>query len=778
MKAIKCIISLFLLMFLVPAPVMEAQGGEPAQRHQSVGLVFSGGGAKGIAHIGVIKAFEENNIPIDYVTGTSMGAIVGALYVCGYSPEEMMELLTSRYFLNMSTGTIDPSLDYYFTSEPPSPRIFNIPLKGAGSAPDSIFNPQSLINPMPMEFGFMQIFGPYNAQCGGDYSRLMVPFRCVASDVEGRHAFVMRGGDLSQSVHASMSFPLVFQATMINDTILYDGGIYDNFPVDVMREDFAPSIVLGIDVGTPDHGQPNSFMRQLDLLVMQPQDLAISEDVGMRIHVDCSDFSLLDFPQAQAIYERGYQTAMAALDSVKARVHTRTPDGFAEQRRRAFKAATPPMRFDSINVTGGDRHQNEYVRYLFRPHNGTDTIGIETARAAYYRALSSGKFSLLRPKAYYNPETGLFRMDLQTQVKSRFSLGFGGYITSTTNSFLYISTDYRSLSFSSVNTSLEAWIGQSYMAGVLKGSVFLHTPLPSAFFFEGVAQRHRYPKTDRIFYHDDEPAAVSEHQYFAKAGFAIGVGRTGRAVVGIGGGHVYNSFYSDVFAGARDIDAKDRDFAKLNMGQVFAGFASSTLDHLNYPTSGQSFSAKAAAVLGRSYVRSHTMALDGKSHRNRFWARMDVDYKNYIGIDRHWALGIEASTVITTQPLLESYDAAKSISPVFTPTPASTNNFHMDYRNNSYVAAGLVPVWIPRENLTVRFNNYAYVPVRRILENEDGSARYSGKWFGSAYYFGELAVNYKLPFADVTAYGNYDGASDGFNFGLSLGFYITAPKFL
>ena len=102
MRAFKCIL-IQLLLLMLPYALHAGTRGE----HQSVGLVLSGGGAKGIAHIGVIKALEENNIPIDYVTGTSMGAIVGSLYACGYSPEEMMEFLRSRYFLNMSTGTID-----------------------------------------------------------------------------------------------------------------------------------------------------------------------------------------------------------------------------------------------------------------------------------------------------------------------------------------------------------------------------------------------------------------------------------------------------------------------------------------------------------------------------------------------------------------------------------------------------------------------------------------------------------------------------------------------
>ncbi|MDE5573623.1 MAG: patatin-like phospholipase family protein, partial [Muribaculaceae bacterium] len=94
-------------------------------RPMSVGLVLSGGGAKGIAHIGVIQALEDNNIPIDYVVGTSMGAIVGGLYAAGYTPAEMMELLESKDFANWSTGQINESLTYYFFKHNPTPAMLN-----------------------------------------------------------------------------------------------------------------------------------------------------------------------------------------------------------------------------------------------------------------------------------------------------------------------------------------------------------------------------------------------------------------------------------------------------------------------------------------------------------------------------------------------------------------------------------------------------------------------------------------------------------------------------
>ena len=170
-----------------------------------------------------------------------MGAIVGGLYSCGYTPQEMMEPILSPGFASWSTGQIDPNLIYYFLSEPQTPAFgkVNINLQRNDSTTSSII-PSSLISPLPMNFAFMDLFAAYTAQCGGDFNRLFVPFRCVTSDVTHKHKIVCSRGALSDAIRASMSFPGVFAPIKMNGVDVYDGGIYDNFPVDVMRHFLRP----------------------------------------------------------------------------------------------------------------------------------------------------------------------------------------------------------------------------------------------------------------------------------------------------------------------------------------------------------------------------------------------------------------------------------------------------------------------------------------------------------------------------------------------------------
>ncbi|MGL4492419.1 MAG: patatin-like phospholipase family protein, partial [Tannerellaceae bacterium] len=150
---------------------------------QRVGLVLSGGGAKGAAHIGVIKALEENNIPIDYVTGTSIGAIIGSMYAMGYTTDQMLQLMESKEFEYWQSGTVENTYKYYFRKSDQTPEFshFSLNFTDPSQIKASIL-PQSLINPIQMNQAFMGLYAQATAACGGNFNDLFVPFRCVGSD--------------------------------------------------------------------------------------------------------------------------------------------------------------------------------------------------------------------------------------------------------------------------------------------------------------------------------------------------------------------------------------------------------------------------------------------------------------------------------------------------------------------------------------------------------------------------------------------------------------------
>lgn len=340
------------IVFLIFAFVVLCCGIDA--RSERIGLVLSGGGAKGIAHIGVIKALEEHGVPIDYVAGTSMGAVIGSLYCCGHTPDSMLNLITSRDFSYWSSDKIDPSIASYISRPQPTPRMAEVQFSFRDSTLISTnLKPVSLINPLPMSFGFMTMFAPYTAQCDSNFNRLMVPFRCVTSDVYHKRKIVCRSGSLSDAVRASMTFPTVFKPIEMDGVLVYDGGIYDNFPVDVMREDFHPDFIIGVSVSGPDgKPQPDNLFSQLEDMIIQNNDYSLPASEGVKIQLPVLQFGVLDWGKAREIYEIGYRTGEAMADSILSRISSRRSPQEVADMRRSFAENTPVLEFDSIVLSG------------------------------------------------------------------------------------------------------------------------------------------------------------------------------------------------------------------------------------------------------------------------------------------------------------------------------------------------------------------------------------------------------------------------------------------
>lgn len=760
------------LILLLPLTLLQAAPADSISKpHQSVGLVLSGGGAKGIAHIGVIKALEENNIPIDYVTGTSMGSIVGGLYACGYTPEEMLDLILSDAFGYWSTGTMDPRLSYYLNRARQTPAMFTFPLSIGKTKASSV--PQSLISPLPMNFAFMELFSAFTAQTDGDFNRLMVPYRCVASDVAAKHKEVLSSGSIGDAIRASMSFPTVFQPTEVDGALLYDGGIYDNFPVDVMRSVFAPSIMIGVDVSTEDTGPQTSIIDQLSNLIIQNNDYNLPADEGIKLRIDLNEFGLLDFPKAKRIYQIGYDHAMAMMDSIKSRIYTRSDTVACELRRDMFKSQTPYLRFGDVNVTGATRSQNAFIDYLFRRQFRHDTLSVEGARRAYYTALSTDKLSDLTMQAHYNDSTDLFDLDLKATVKNNFRAAFGGYLTSSNNSYLFLSAGYSTLSFNSMAANINVWLGQSDMAATVNGDIYLPTAHPSRLSVTGVASRRKFYDDDYMFYETRVPTFIIGKQFFGRISWATEAGYLGKFDIGVGYGHLDDSYY-------REYRSREYVFGRYhsiqNLAQVYAAYSSSTLDDINFPTTGNDYLMAVKGFTGKHILRdSEKMTVDESSPQ---WLQAEVRTRNYLPIGRHWSFGIEGDVMLSTHKLYNSYNASIIAAPNFAPTPASNNTFNPAFRANSFIAAGVVPVYRYNDNLSARVLCSAFMPLRKILELPDGSAAY-GRWFSHPEFYGEADITYKFPFATLSAYLNYSSfPARNWNVGLSFGIYLHAPNFL
>lgn len=771
----KKIIFITLLMIGVFAPMINAA---KPNRQQKVGLVLSGGGAKGIAEIGAIQAFEENDIPIDYITGTSMGAIVGGLYAAGYSPQEMMRLLASDMFMNASTGTISPQKFYMFFEPEKRPSIITLPFSFDKNRKNSIL-PTSLISPMPMNFAFMTIFSRQTAQCGSDFDKLFVPLRTVAADMTHQRKYVFRSGQLDSAIRASMSFPIVFKPIQVDGAMLYDGGIYDNFPFEVMKDEFNPDFMIGVDIHGTDtiKGFPD-VLQQMDMLVMRGSDYDLPEDYGIKIRIDLNKFGLLDFQQAEQIYEIGYQHALTMVDSIKSRVVARRSAEDVANRRDAFRKATPKVLFESVDVKGGTPSENDYIKYIFTSER-PDTFGLAWAEKSYMKVLSTGMLNDLEPQAKYNPATGRFALELTADIKDDFYFGLGGYFSSSVNSMLFLNLGYRSFSFKTVDLSARAWIGQSYMAGEFNARAMLRQRQNTSVGFNAVVWRHRFHESDKLFYEDEAPAFITNLETFYRLKFDLATGQRSTFVAGLTYGYKDDRFYDNdaTLIG----NSSTRNMTIQNLGQLMVKWERNTLDDALLPTSGSRFAVMGQGVIGNyKFTPSVTLSDEVREpiNENRKWLQLELNYRKYFELNKKWSLGLETTLLASTKRLLSDYNAAVVDAYCFHPTPSSYNIFNPELRANSFVTLGAVPVFKLNDRIQFRGAFHGFMPFKHILKMPDDSA-INSRWFDNPRFFGELSGVLKLPFGNLTLYGTYQTApGNKWGVGVSFGYYILAPKML
>lgn len=754
---------------------IETQFTSPAVgKRQSVGLVLSGGGAKGIAHVGVIKALEDNEIPIDYVTGTSMGSIVGSLYACGYSPEDMMNLFLSDGFRSWSSGKIDRSMTFYASEPKPTAAWVNLYINPKDS---SIFTsdiiPSSLINPIPMNLEFLRLYAPYTEQCKANFNNLMVPFRCVASDIYHKHKVVFSKGSLGESVRASMSFPLVFKPIEIDGVLMYDGGIYDNFPVNVMEKDFDPDLIIGVSVSSADTKPiANDIYSQLEDMIIQNNDYRVPPKKGIKIQVPVTNYGVLDWGMAKQIYNIGYESGLAMVDSIKRRTSARVPLEIVTAKRDKFKQAKPRLVFDSVSIQGCTKGQADYLRYLMQGRKETAKLDMEQVTEGYYRAISTGKFADLLPLA--QPAKLPYILDLKANVKNRWNVGFGGWITSSTNSMLYLSTGYHTLSANSMDIDLGFWVGQSYYAVEGRARFGLKTPIMSWLEAEAVLSKTKFFDSQLLFYEDKSPTFINDFQNYLKLNYGWAIGRKAKGVLSLGYGHIKDTYFP---AGVTDYTQTDRDKSRFNIGMLRVGMDKNTLNDVMYPSAGMEFKAYVQGLWLMSDFLPEGDRSRKEVFRGHLKAMVEVLWQHYYPIHKKFTIGALGNVVATIGANRQNYTVSMIQAPAFSPTPSTKNIFNIGFRAENYVAGGVIPIWKPFHNAQLRGDFYVFSPIREMV-NVNNHAEL-GKWFRRAEFMGEIAAVYNLSFASISLYANYmTYPARNWNFGISLGMLIQAPRFL
>ena len=342
------VIATLCLMLMASGEVYGQEVGHPR-----VGLALSGGGAKGAAHIGVLKYLVEQGVPIDYISGTSMGSIVGGLYAIGYTADQLDSLISNLDWSQYITGGLDRRYRSASSRMERSAYLLSVPFN-LGTFDSNITEARrrgnGFIASLPGSFmGGNNITNLFNNLSLGyqdsmDFNDFPIPFACVATDVISGEEVVMRSGRFPTAIRASMAIPGVFSPVELGGKVLIDGGMTNNFPVDVCQ-DMGADYVIGVEVSdamATDASQLRSLpqiFNQLISVTVQAKSARNRGGCKIYLHPDISGFGTMSFNKSaiDSLVRRGYECAKehaAEIEALKQELLARGRKVADEERER------------------------------------------------------------------------------------------------------------------------------------------------------------------------------------------------------------------------------------------------------------------------------------------------------------------------------------------------------------------------------------------------------------------------------------------------------------
>lgn len=739
---------LFILLYSSSsfASAIKSSRDSSETKRNSVGLVLSGGGARGFTHLGVIKALEENGIPIDYISGTSMGSIIGALYACGYSVDELYAFFKSNDFYNLSRGIAENEFAKYYYEEDYSPELLTLNFTRENrSALDTtkrwkLSAGNSIITSYPLDMAVLEIFTSANKAAKFNFDSLMIPFFCVSSDIRNRKQLIMREGDLGSSVRASMAFPMAFSPVPYDSLLLYDGGLFNNFPWKEMKSIYHPDVIIGskcvIGRGKVDQDDVVSLINGISSSIT---DYNIPNDEGFLIDSESYDYPLFDWSNLDDLVELGYQTTMKQIDSIKLRVGRSVSKEEYQSKREEFKAKCKPLRFShSVEIDGNLSYDaTRFVRRTLRKNERVN-FGISQLKEQYFKASEIGIASRLYP-TYITQDSdihpsiandSLIFLKIHALKKAPFSLGIGAHFSSSTINQIYVSMNYIHSGVSPWKLGLSANLGKLYRGanvnfrqdiGVaplayLYGRVVGHI-------FDYFGGNQSLLKLNRL------PKNVTFRELYFKLGFATPISHSRNLLLDLSAttGWLDQRSYTELIVTTKQTP----DEGIIYFVSPSFTIREQSLNYHIFPTQGaNSFLSFRFNYLNEDFRPGSTNPYAPKI-KNYSYSIPSVRIKSerYFTLGNHLSLGYNLDAVIGKRPNTSNYYTELMVNPVFEPTRHCTTLLMENYRSYTFFAAGISPI--------IKFTPSIYIhstfswcqPYRQVVRAEDGwSYTYSDKY--------------------------------------------------
>ncbi len=743
------------------------------QAQQKVGLVLSGGGATGLAHIGVLKALEEREIPIDYITGTSAGALVGAMYSSGYSPEEIEQYVLSDDFQLMITGKTKSSQRFLIREEELNASLIDLLFTQNNFLKKSL--PTNFITSSFLDFEMLKLLGTTSASYSNNFDSLFIPFRCVSSDITNKKSIVFSNGNLNEAVRSSMTYPFYFSPLRVNGDLLFDGGLYNNFPADIMYNDFNPDFIIGSNVSyNAEHPSEDDLISQITNMLVSHSDFTLPCEMGILIEPK-TDAKTFAFNDVQKIIDDGYNSTLKYLDSIGKHIQRKITKEELTIKRALFRSKIIQFQIESISTNSFKNENLIYVQKSIMNKKREDILSLKQIEKRYYRLYTSNQINFIFPTLSKKTDS-TYNLNLNIRKSKDFKLNVGGHYSSRAVNTGYLGLTYRRLGKTASSLNAETYFGKFY--GSIKTELTVEIPstypvMISSYF---TMNKWDYFQNFATFFEDNKPSYLIQNELYYGLKLIHPIGNTTKSIIDARGFILEDDYYQK-----NDFTNKDTTDKTYFYGNSISWqFIKNSLNRKQFASSGHYFSFKARYINGeeRSVSGTQNKIIAYDTIIKHIWFNINSEFQTFIIDKPYFHIGIHAKGVLNTQSLFYNYKATLLALTSFSPIPDAETYFLPEYRSPQYIGTGINVIYTIKKKIDFRIDAYFYQPFVKLNLNDDGTFGYSKPFKGEALMLSSSVI-YNSFFGPLRATFNYFPKQiNPYAFQVSYGYVIFNEKAL
>ena len=612
----------------------------------------------------------------------------------------------------MVQGIIEPEFNYYFKKDEESASWISIAFDPQELKKTTL--PTSLVGPKGIDLELMYLFAQAEAVSQDNFDELMIPFRCVASDIEHKEAYLFKSGNLTQAVRASMTYPFFFEPLRIQNKVLFDGGLYNNFPADVMAEEFNPDFIIGSNVSSneepPEESDVISILRNM---MISKSNYNVDTNCGVLIEpkVNVGTFS---FDNLDGLPDSGYKATLIKLEDIKATIPFTRSDDEISSMRGAFNAKKPKFEVTDVVAEGLKKSQSHYSEIVMerKKQLGLDQ---ERIRKNFYRLVQDGQVDYLFPSSEYLGADSIYRMNLRFKKAKKFDVEFGGILSSSPINTGFVGLRYKLWRRFSYNFYANTYFGKFYNSAFLKARI----DIPDAggwsiqpFY---LLNRFNYFRSLSAFFELDRPSYLIQNENVY--GLGLWKSASSNSVVRIEGlgGLLFDDYYQTEEFSAADI--LDRTEFRTLSGSIKYEF--NTLNYKQFANQGNRFYLSVRYSKADETFIPGTTSSNPVSEKEHTWVDVHLDHTNYYkqrGIVR---FGYTISAHYSDLRPLSNYTATSLRLNAFAPIPESKTLFLESFRAFQYVAFGHQFIFDINNRFDLRLEGYVFQPYARLNKIEE-----------------------------------------------------------